>query len=230
MGQNENMVSNPWKKAFTLVETLCVVGIVAALAGLLFPVFAAARLRARSVSCLGNVRAVGLATLIYQGDHDDRFPWATDDFSRTFPWLHGADADLVKTLPLYSDVLRPYAKSREVFRSPVDSGTTLMENGGFPYLRQPSLYAATGSSYDYMVSAGLKMSGSTPGLSRLPLLKSAAGHWLCGCAEMPKGQGSPQADPEMARTFRYSIAFGDGHAETMSYTRWYGLGAPENAP
>lgn len=220
------MEKKPTLRGFTLLETLCVVAIVATLAALLFPVFASVRLGAKTTESMSNVRSVGIALLIYQGDHDDRFPWATDDFSRTFSWLHGADANLVKTLPLYSDVLRPYTKSREVFRSPVDTGTTLMENGGLPYLRQPSLYVATGSSYEYTVSAGLRLSGSMPGLSRFPLLRSGAGHWLCGCEEMPKGQFSPHADPEMTRAFRYSIAFGDGHAATLSYIQWYDLGAP----
>lgn len=61
------------RRAFTLVELLVVVAIVAVLAAFLFPVFAQAKASARRVQCLSNVRQVGLANQLYAGDSDDTY-------------------------------------------------------------------------------------------------------------------------------------------------------------
>jgi prepilin-type processing-associated H-X9-DG protein/prepilin-type N-terminal cleavage/methylation domain-containing protein len=60
--------------AFTLVELLVAIAILALLAAILFPVFAQAREKARQTACMSNVRQVGTATLAYLQDYDERFP------------------------------------------------------------------------------------------------------------------------------------------------------------
>lgn len=57
--------------AFTLVELLVVVGIIAALTAILFPVFAATRERDRWTQCLSNERQLGMAILQYAGDNNE---------------------------------------------------------------------------------------------------------------------------------------------------------------
>jgi len=51
--------------AFSLVELLVVVGIIAVLIGLLFPVLANARIAARTVACQSNMRQLGQALQMY---------------------------------------------------------------------------------------------------------------------------------------------------------------------
>jgi prepilin-type N-terminal cleavage/methylation domain-containing protein len=56
------------KKGFTLVELLVVLGIIAVLVGIIFPVFIVARKRARQTTCLNNLRQIGMAMNLYYDD------------------------------------------------------------------------------------------------------------------------------------------------------------------
>ena len=58
------------RRGFTLIELLVVIAIIAILAAILFPVFAQARDKARSVSCLSNMKQLGLALTMYLQDYD----------------------------------------------------------------------------------------------------------------------------------------------------------------
>jgi prepilin-type N-terminal cleavage/methylation domain-containing protein/prepilin-type processing-associated H-X9-DG protein len=61
-------------RAFTLIELLVVIAIIAILAAILFPVFAQAREKARSISCLSNLKQIGTATMMYVQDYDETYP------------------------------------------------------------------------------------------------------------------------------------------------------------
>ncbi|MCI7643078.1 MAG: type II secretion system GspH family protein [Lentisphaeria bacterium] len=62
------------KKSITLIELLVVIAIIAILAGMLLPSLNDARAKARSTSCISNLRNTGLSFNSYATDNNDRLP------------------------------------------------------------------------------------------------------------------------------------------------------------
>ncbi len=98
---------------FTLVELLIVISIIAILAGLLFPVFAHAREKARQAACISNEKQLGVALLLYSQDYDEQLP------SGTVGILGRGWAGQVY----------PFLKNRDVYKCPDD---TPHDNDGDP--------------------------------------------------------------------------------------------------
>ena len=63
------------RTAFTLVELLVVIGIIAVLIGILLPALGRARAQAQSVACLANLRSIGQAIGIYAVGNKQSLPY-----------------------------------------------------------------------------------------------------------------------------------------------------------
>jgi prepilin-type N-terminal cleavage/methylation domain-containing protein len=62
------------KRAFTLIEVLVVIAIIAVLLGLLLPAMGRARLQAKILTVNAELRDIGLALEAYSFDHEGRYP------------------------------------------------------------------------------------------------------------------------------------------------------------
>jgi prepilin-type N-terminal cleavage/methylation domain-containing protein/prepilin-type processing-associated H-X9-DG protein len=91
---------------FTLIELLVVIAIIAILAAILFPVFAQARDKARSIACLSNVKQLALGVAMYTQDYDEMLPWS----------MNGSDSRLDR--PAWPDLIYAYVKSDDIFNCP----------------------------------------------------------------------------------------------------------------
>jgi prepilin-type N-terminal cleavage/methylation domain-containing protein/prepilin-type processing-associated H-X9-DG protein len=135
------------KAGFTLIELLVVIALIAILAAILFPVFAAARDKARQVTCLSNLRQIGAALLLYVQDYDERMPigctcgrmetWTSWGHDYTLQLFHQdvmqrcAQVGITRTTPMdtilgpeqtppryIQELLHPYVKSDQIWFCP----------------------------------------------------------------------------------------------------------------
>lgn len=165
------------RRAFTLIELLCVIAIMAQLAAILFPVFSRARETARRASCQSNLKQIGLGLLQYTQDYDERMP--------TQQW--GANNDEGQDIADYSIgstgkagtasasgnnwiiAVQPYTKSWQVFRCPTSQPYSGIYTSYRPSGESDTNYVMNGNSV--MVTSGAsvqaRMIASIPEASSL---------------------------------------------------------------
>lgn len=106
-GTSPGAFSQRRNRAFTLVELLVVIGIIAVLISILLPALNKARRAANEVACASNLHQMGMATIMYTNE------W------KYYPGCYGVSAsaggDLIAAWPTR---LRKYLGGQKIFRCP----------------------------------------------------------------------------------------------------------------
>lgn len=211
--------------AFTLVELLTVIAIIAVLAGILFPVFAKAKASAKQVACVSNLRQIGNSIALYMQDSDGIFPSALDasdkyasDIWNAFPEYK----DRIPHMPLMPDILQPYLKSYEVFHCPSDTGSRMLDSHpDQEFITSPTMFKTYGSSYFFRTEIAFKyMSDTSFQLpSSVNVMFDGAGHWHgAGRALEKTDVGNGITYLNLLNGYRYNVLFGDFHVKNLSWS------------
>jgi prepilin-type N-terminal cleavage/methylation domain-containing protein/prepilin-type processing-associated H-X9-DG protein len=104
--------------AFTLIEILVVISVIGILAAILFPVFAHVREKGRQTTCLSNLKQLGMGTLLYVQDYDERiYPYGYG-LGYQYTWEYYTDFNADHPNDYSRGFLYPYVKDARVFTCP----------------------------------------------------------------------------------------------------------------
>src|SRR6266576_2413609 len=98
----------PVERAFTLIEMLVVLGVIAIMMSLTYPIYLTISERAKGTKDLSNLRQIGTATQLYMNDNNGVFPG-----SATAIWMSQLELN------------QKYLSSWRVLESPFDKRSTL---------------------------------------------------------------------------------------------------------
>lgn len=112
--QKEQMIE---KRAFTLVEMLMVIAVIAILAALLLPVIDAAKAKAHRTACANNLHQINLGVHLYADEHDNVLTMVSTNMSadvftdyknwmKSYVGLHGASSPQDRLFACPADTFR----------------------------------------------------------------------------------------------------------------------------
>lgn len=116
--------------AFTLIELLVVIAIIAILAAILFPVFAQAKVSAKKIAAVSNMKQILTAINLYVIDYDDTYMIRGTMNGNGQSWATGSCNVEAWGCPTWDKVTHPYQKNYALFESGLDRSPKKPSNIG----------------------------------------------------------------------------------------------------
>lgn len=122
------------QQAFSLIELLIVIAIMAILASLLLPALSRAKTRANDAQCMSNLRQCSVALSLYLQDYNDRLFWTSTnvalDGMEWFVWAGRTNNNEIGAAQgnIFNDTDRPlnhYGLTEQTVTCPMDQGRTV---------------------------------------------------------------------------------------------------------
>lgn len=137
------------QRAFTVIEIIVTTSIIIALSALIHPVLVEGKNRSKDISCLNNLKQLGVAIHIYASEWDDHLPLAASESARSLLdngiSVYGDPYDtFLRRLPTVSSLLGQYGSKSQLFQCSRDCYS--LSSSGIRDCSQ-SWFERIGSSY-----------------------------------------------------------------------------------